>query len=73
MNKEKLIQELKDGKEIILQGEFTDNNDTWNYEYWKMIEDKFQCSYDGEYSHWFKEENLEFSFCPEEAEMIEIR
>lgn len=73
INKEELIKILDEGKTITLIGI---KGHEWQTEYWEKKEgyvNPYECSYDGESSENFSKEDLEFAFCPGEAEEIEIR
>jgi len=73
MTKQELINQMNEGYEVTLQGSFADGETNWHYEYWKLDSDMYQCSYDGECSHYFNLNDLEFSFNPNDADIIEIR
>lgn len=72
MKKNELIQKLNEGCQVVLKGNFSDGQDCWNYEYWQYKNEYYNCSYDGEYSHHFNAEDLEYAFNPDEAEDIEV-
>lgn len=71
MKKELLIELLNRGISVTLAGSFSDGETSWNYEYWTKEDDKYRCSYDGEYSHYFEYSDLDYSFNSQEA--IEIK
>lgn len=73
MKKELIVKMVEEGKTIVLEGNFTNGEETWTREEWSFDGTYFNYTLDG-YDDNFRvtTETIEDEFNPEEAEEIEV-